>query len=375
MNFDNFFQVLSERIDLSPLTDALLSVAPRLGIFALFVLLSLTIGRWTPYLTRPILHRIQAGRVSEIYTQLIEPLEGIFQTVGTLILISWSLTWLRPYESLYNFLKAPLDLAIILAFAWLVSRFFRQLLRSYGIGLLKRFGLEVNELLLVLETIANVLIGIFAILAFAQSRGVNLVTLVASLGIAGAGLSLAAQRIVEQLLSAIVLYLDRPFSPGHYIRMPNGELGRVESIGLRSTKIRASAKNTLFVVPNSTLVNADIENVTLGKKVMVMVYLDFARSLKDYEQSLVQQVAEDSTGKFTGIDPASTRVSIVGGDRGPDSRARISFFIFGSGDSSLQLRKRFLELANQTMTEKLTEFGIEFDVRDPVVYVESPMTL
>ena len=59
-------------------------------------------------------------------------------------------------------------------------------------------------------------------------------------------IAFAAQKTLEQLLGTCVLYLDRPFIPGEYIRLPSGLFGRVESIGLRSTKIRTAAKSTLI---------------------------------------------------------------------------------------------------------------------------------
>lgn len=131
------------------------------------------------------------------------------------------------------------------------------------------------------------------------------------LGIAGVAVAFASQKTLEQLLGTIVLYLDRPFVPGEYIRLqrsqqiPEGLFGRVESIGLRSTKIRTAAKSTLFIVPNSILANLEIENITRGKKVMVLLYIDFLKFLEEREQALVQQVIANSTNSLFGIDPGS----------------------------------------------------------------------
>ena len=108
---------------------------------------------------------------------------------------------------------------MIVSIAWLVSRLLQQTLRIYGIDLIRRLGREVDELLLVFETIANVIIGFIAIVAFAQSQAVDLVGLLAGLGIVGAAIAFAAQKTLEQILGTIVLYLDRPFIPGEYIRV------------------------------------------------------------------------------------------------------------------------------------------------------------
>ena len=373
---------------LSDLNDVLQLNLPRLTggeapsgiysalIFAVFIALSLLIGRYTPGIVKLIIHRIAPNKVGEIYDNLIDPVKGPFRWAGTFIFISLSMVWIEEsFSRLYDFFQPLLDLAVIVSMAWLASRLFRQVVHIYGTELLRRWGREVDELLLVFETLANVIIGLFAVLAFAQSQNFNLVGLIASLGIGGLAIAFAAQKILEQLLSTIVLYLDRPFVPGEYIRLSNGQLGRVESIGLRSTKIRTAAKSTLMVLPNSILVNVEIENVTRAKKVMVMLYLDFLRSLTEQDAALVKQVITRSTNSLFGIDPGSTSISFTSHNGQTMQRVRVTFFILGSSENSIQLRKRLLELANDNISKQLLKYGIEFTIQDPTIYVESPVTI
>ncbi len=343
--------------------------------FLFFVLLSLLIGRYTPFLVRLIIQKFSPKQVASIYENLITPLEDLFRITGTLILISISLSFLSNYKGIYNFLKFFIDLSVISSFAWLCSRLFRQFVRFYGIDLIRKLGRQVDELLLVVETIANVIIGFLAVVAFAQSQEVNLVGLLASLGIGGLAIAFAAQKTLEQLLGTCVLYLDRPFIPGEYIRLPSGLFGRVESIGLRSTKIRTAAKSTLMIVPNSIMASLEIENVTRGKKIMVLLYLDFLKVLEDSEQALVEQVVKESTDALFGIDPGSTKISLFPREGKDGIRARVTFFILGSSENSIELRKRLLELANETITSQLSNYGIEFTVQEPTIYVESPVTI
>ncbi|MEB3357031.1 MAG: mechanosensitive ion channel domain-containing protein [Synechococcales bacterium] len=346
---------------------------PRPAIFMIFVIGAWLIGRYTPSLFRAIALRFLPHQFSEVFDNLVAPIKGAFRTAGTLILVYWSLSWLRTeeYQTFYGFIEPLVKLGVIVSIAWLVSRLFRQFIRIYGIDLLKRFGFQVDEMLLVVETIVNVLIGFIAALTFFN----DFVGLLASLGIGGLAVAFAAQKILEQLLSTIVLYLDRPFVPGDYIRLSNGQLGRVESIGLRSTKIRASAKNTLFIVPNSNLISMELENITRAKKVMVLLYLDFDQRLDSEERALVQQVISETTDSVFGIDPGSTNIAFITDDGGKANRARITFFILGSNENSIQLRKRLLELANENLSKKLESFGITFRSPEPTVYVESPVTI
>jgi len=133
----------------------------------------------------------------------------------------------------------------------------------------------------------------------------------------------------------------------------------------------------LFIIPNSTLANLEIENVTRGKKVMVLLYLDFFRHLEEREQALVQQVIKESTDSLFGIDPGSTNIAAVerGNNGKGNSRFRVTFFILGSSENSIQLRKRLLELANEKISKKLVAFGIEFTMQEPTIYVDAPITI
>ena len=378
---DNFVTALKEIFQLDQEAQVLLiRLGLQLGLFLVFVLLSIFIGRYTPSLVRLTLQRIASDRVSDIYVNFVKPIEPLFRTAGTLVLISLSLSLLQEYEGLYGFLGFFVTLAMVISLAWLASRLFRQFVRIYGIDLVRRLHLEVDEMLLVVETLMNVAIGIVAVVAFAQNQGVSLVGLVAGVGISGAAIAFAAQKTLEQLLGTIVLYLDRPFVPGDHIRValnPHADdvYGRIESIGLRSTKLRTAAKSTLVIVPNSILANLDIENITRGKKVMVLLYLDFVRKLEEREYALVEQVVKASTNSLFGIDPGSTKIGLFELEGRPGTRARVTFFILGSSENSIQLRKRLLELANETISRELSDYNIQFSIEDPTIYVDSPVTI
>lgn len=351
---------------------------PRPLIFLVFVLGAILISKATPNFVRFIINRSfsGSGQVNRLYQDFVEPLKKEFRVTGSFILISFSLVWLDEHPGLYKLTQPLIALGVTISLAWLFSRLFRQLVRIYGISIVRKLGIEVDDFILIVETVVNVLIGFFAVVAFAQSQKIPLTALLAGVSIGATAVAFAAKSTLEQLLGTIVLYLDRPFIAGEYIRLPDGLYGRVESIGLRSTKIRTAAKSTLFIMPNNTLANLGIENVTRGKKVMVLLYLDFNRYLQEREQALVQQVVKESTDALFGIDPGSTSIVLLNDENShQNTRARVTFFILGSNENSIQLRKRLLELANQKVTKKLMEFGIEFTLQEPNIYVESPVTI
>ncbi|WP_337907202.1 mechanosensitive ion channel family protein [Iningainema tapete] len=332
-----------------------------------------------PRFLKGIVRRFSPQPFQKIYENLVDPLSKTLGIVATLILVSVCLNFIQEYTGFYRFLKFFSDLSIAVSLAIFISGLFRNFLRVYGIELIRKLGLEIDELLLVFETIANIIIGFIVAVAFAQSQNVNLIGLVAGLGIGGIAVAFASQKTLEQIFGTIVIYLDRPYVPGEYIRVHLSSQGllfaRVEAIGLRSTKLRTPAKSTLVVVPNSIMADADIENVTRGKKVMVLLYLDFLRSLEKSEQALLEKVIKESTNSLFGIDPNSTKISLFSRENYPGVRARVSFFILGSNENSLEFRKRLLELANDSILKKLQSHGIEFTMQEPTLYLESPVPI
>ena len=88
-------------------------------------------------------------------------------------------------------------------------------------------------------------------------------SLFAAAGVSGLAIGLAAQDTIKNFFGSIVLLVDRPFSIGDWIVAGETE-GIVESVGFRSTKIRTFGK-TLITIPNSSIVDRDIDNITRRK--------------------------------------------------------------------------------------------------------------
>jgi small-conductance mechanosensitive channel len=89
--------------------------------------------------------------------------------------------------------------------------------------------------------------------------GVNITTLVASLGIGGIAVALAVQNILGDLFSSLSILLDKPFVVGDYI-VVDGIGGTVEYVGLKTTRIR-SLDGEQIVFSNSDILKARIHNI------------------------------------------------------------------------------------------------------------------
>jgi len=359
----------------------LILLGSRLAILLLSIIVAAIISRMIPSLLLWFTARSLPPDKFQQYKSFSDPFRQAFVTTLTLILINISLNILQPYRSFFEVINFVADFAVAVSAAWLVSRVAKQFIRTYGVSLIKLVSQEVNDLILIFENTVNVIIGFFTVIIFAQSKNFDLIALLTGLGIGGVAVAFAAQEALSQILATIVIYLDRPYLPGEYVRInfvvtQEDVYGRIESIGLRSTKLRITVSNTLLIVPNSLMVTKDIENISRGTKVMVLFFLDFSEVLKESERALVQQVVEDSFNReLFGLDPGSTKIFLFEPDDQPWTRARISLFVMGSNEESMIIRKRLVEIANQSITEKLQAQGLQFNFSDPTIYVDSPVTL
>jgi MscS family membrane protein len=111
----------------------------------------------------------------------------------------------------------------------------------------------------------KLLVAMMGILVWLSNMGVNISALLAGLGVGGIAMALALQKPIEDLFGAITLYSQRPVSTGDVCRYGT-HFGRVEEIGLRSTRIRTQG-NTVVSVPNSRLAYEDIENISARQSI------------------------------------------------------------------------------------------------------------
>ena len=106
--------------------------------------------------------------------------------------------------------------------------------------------------------IIKILIFCFAAVIVLQQWGYNTSTILAGIGVGGIAVALAAQKTIENLFGGVSLISDRPVLVGDFCQF-GGQVGTVEDIGLRSTRIR-TLDRTLVTVPNSQFSTMTLEN-------------------------------------------------------------------------------------------------------------------
>jgi len=111
-----------------------------------------------------------------------------------------------------------------------------------------------------MRKVAKAGVVIAAVVLTADNLDIKVTSLLAGLSVGGLALGLAAQDTVANMFGAVSIFLDKPFHIGDFIRVEGVE-GTVESIGLRSTRIR-NADGHHVAIPNKLMGNAIITNIT-----------------------------------------------------------------------------------------------------------------
>ncbi|MDH5395332.1 MAG: mechanosensitive ion channel family protein [Gammaproteobacteria bacterium] len=111
----------------------------------------------------------------------------------------------------------------------------------------------ISQLLRISVFITSVLVGL-------QTLGFNISAILAFGGIGGVAVGFAAKDLLANFFGGLMIYLDRPFSVGDWIRSPDRSIeGTVEKIGWRLTIIRTFDKRPLYI-PNSMFASISVEN-------------------------------------------------------------------------------------------------------------------
>ena len=148
---------------------------------------------------------------------------------------------------------------------------------------------QVKTFASILRTTLNGILWALTALQVLTILGVNLGPLLASAGIAGVAIGLAAQTIVKDVLNGMLIILEDQFNVGDTVRL-TGMTGTVEAMSLRRTEVR-DGDGTLYIVPNSQITT--VANLSRDFSVAtVNVSVDFSAS-PDKVVPLLTSVAMD----------------------------------------------------------------------------------
>ncbi|HEY7885210.1 MAG TPA: mechanosensitive ion channel family protein [Cellvibrionaceae bacterium] len=162
-------------------------------------------------------------------------------------------------QSLLDFADDLLRIGVVVIFTWFLVRFIKSGERNF---LEPPPGAKPSDptTVMALGKLLRISIVITAVLVLLQSLGYSISGVLAFGGVGGIAVGFAAKDLLANFFGGLMVYMDRPFKVGDWIRSPDKEIeGTVEEIGLRQTRIRTFDKRPLYV-PNQTFTQISVEN-------------------------------------------------------------------------------------------------------------------
>jgi MscS family membrane protein len=192
---------------------------------------------------------------------LLELLRGPVKVVSFVILLHIGLQVFSWPQWIEDLLSKGLYIVVAISITYMAVKCVDLLVTHWRERTLSEGDQSVDELLVpIIRKSIKVFVVLVAALVTTQNLGLNITGVLASLSIGGLAIGLAAQDTLGNLFGGVAVLVDKPFRVGDRIRL-NAVDGNVETIGVRSTRIR-SLDGFLVIIPNKTVGNATITNIT-----------------------------------------------------------------------------------------------------------------
>lgn len=159
-----------------------------------------------------------------------------------------------------NNLGMVLTVVLIYIAAYLVANLATALINWYKNDIAPHTGSDLDDVLMpFMNKAVGVIVYILATLMAISAMGQEITPLLATVGVGGIAVALAAQELLSNLFGAISILGDRPYKVGDRIEMDDGLSGDVTEIGLRSTRVK-TVDGRIIVIPNADISKSMIIN-------------------------------------------------------------------------------------------------------------------
>jgi len=232
--------------------------------FIFLIFISMILAKIIDFIFTSLLSKIVKKTNNEIDDKMVEiihkPIYYSFLFVGLRFAISIKSLGLNQ-GAIFVFSSLLKTMAI---FIWCIALFkiFILLINWYSSQNSNKKNVNL-KLLPLFDNLGKIIIFLAAAYFVMISWGINPVGWLASAGVLGIVLGLAAKDTLSNLFAGIFIMMDSPYKEGDYINLDSGERGYVLSIGIRSTRIM-TRDDIEITIPNSVIANSKIINESGG---------------------------------------------------------------------------------------------------------------
>ena len=271
------------------------------------------------FLTRTV-HKLSSTdtRWDEITVQAIShPLTWIIWLFG--LSFASDIIYLETQSPIFSAVDSIRNVGVLVCITWSILAFIRGAETEFSehSEQIDRHTVEALSKLIRLTVI------ITAILVIMQTLGFSISGVLAMGGIGGIAVGFASKDLLANFFGGLIIYLDRPFSIGDWIRSPDRSIeGTVEKIGWRVTQIRNFESQPIYV-PNSVFTNIVVENPSRmsNRRIYETIGLRYS------DLTNMDKIVDEVTSMLTAHEEIDTRKTMIV-NFNAFSDSSVDFFIY-----------------------------------------------
>jgi MscS family membrane protein len=227
----------------------------------IYIFLAFYVSKFLDYLTRVWLKKWAQKTETKLDDLLLDLLNGPVKIISFVIFLRIGLDVFKWQPLLQNILNTVMTVIVAVTITYTVTKLVDLLMGFWHLRIKADADKEFHEQIFpIIRKTLKLFIIVVATLVTLDTLHVKITALIASLSIGGLAVGLAAQDTLGNLFGAVAVFLDRPFRVGDRIQIDAID-GFVESLGLRSTKVR-NLDGYLVSIPNKIVGNTTIINIS-----------------------------------------------------------------------------------------------------------------
>ena len=312
----------------------------------IYILMAFYVAKLIDYITVAWVKKLATKTETKVDDLLIEVMHGPLKVLAFVLFLQIGLNIFDWSERARSYLTKGLILIVAAALTYLSLKVVELLLDLWKMRHAHEGDHKFNDQLFsIIRKSFVCFIIVVAVMLTAANLGINITAAITSLSIGGLAVGLAAQDTLANLFGAIAVFADKPFRVGDQIKLDAAE-GTVESVGLRSTRVR-NPDGFLVAIPNKTINNAAITNMSKRPSIKTVMNLSLARALpaEKLKQalSLLQEIyrsdpmTQDVWISFNQFTAEKLNIMIVHWWKGTDYQK----YLAGMQEMNLTVKERF----------------------------------
>jgi len=312
----------------------------------IYIFLAFYVSKLLDYLTRVWLKRWAEKTETKFDDLVLELLNGPVKVVAFIIFLRIGLDVFSWPEIVQKFLAKGFTVIVAITLTYMVMKFVDLLMSFWRQRAAAQEDQAFNQQLfpIIRKSLKLFIIAVAALVTL-DNLGVNITAAIASLSIGGLAVGLAAQDTLANLFGAVAIFLDKPFKIGDRIQIDNID-GPVESIGLRSTRVR-NLDGHLVTIPNKTMGNATIINIQARPNIKTVMSIGITYDTPVEKVKLALKLVEevfrghpmtkDLVMSFNKFESSALNILVVHWWNGTDMKACLASL----QEMNLTLKERF----------------------------------